>query len=133
MGRQFWIIAVLLLCIAGSHAQEPDKVVRRLVKTGVFAFGGVGFFWVISPGEKDYERILSRPSAASDFEKLYNIGNPQAKSYALVGLHKLNPQRFAELALSLRTSKIRVVTMKGCVISDQLLPKVLRRIEAGRY
>jgi len=82
----FWLIPILLLV----H-------VERLAKTGVFAFGRVGYAGIISPGEKDYRTVFNRGSAKTDFEKLYSTGNLQAKCYALAGIHMLNPTRFSEL------------------------------------
>jgi hypothetical protein len=88
---------------------------------------------VISDGEQDYRSILARDSALADFEKLYSQGNLPAKCYALVGIKKLNPARFKELARRLRTSNDKVATMHGCILSDEAFADVVRQIESGQY
>ena len=67
-------------------------------------------------GEKDFRTVLGRSSALADFEKLFTERNLQGKSYALVGIHKLNPARFKELARPLKDSTERVNIMEGCLI-----------------
>jgi hypothetical protein len=99
----------------------------------MFAFGPTGYVGVISVGEKNYKLILSRPSAEADFERLVSTGNPQAKSYALVGIRVINPNRFKELSTSLRDSEEEVTTQSGCIVSNETLGKLLKRIEAGDY
>src|SRR5258708_2169459 len=97
-----WIIAAMLLTVVTDAQETHDVVLERLSKVKYFAFGPSGFAGVRSQGEKDYRLILSRPSAKTDFEKLYSQGDPQARTYALVGIHKLNSKRFAELLPILR-------------------------------
>jgi hypothetical protein len=124
----------MLLAATVAQAGEPiDSTFERLAKVDTFAFGPTGHAGVISQGEKDYRLILSRPSAIADFERLVSAGNPQAKSYALVGIRVLNVNRFKELSHSFRDSKEEVVTQIGCIIFDMPFKAVLDRIEAGEY
>src|SRR5262249_1430887 len=104
-----------------------------LAKVDVFAFGGTGFARVISQGEKDYEAIFSRQSAAADFERLYATGNIQAKAYSLVGLRLLNPDKYRELSVLLRGSQTEVQTMHGCIMGHEFARAVVEQIDAGRY
>ena len=129
----FWLIPVLLFVPVPQSAHPPDAVVERLAKTGVFAIGPVGLARITSPGEQDYRTLLNRSAALPSFERLYAIGNLQAKCYALVGIHRLNPARFAELVESLRDSKETVTTISGCVMSGQALGNVIKQIESGRF
>jgi hypothetical protein len=130
---KLWIITALLFSAAAQSAQSVDTAFERLAKVGIFAFGGIGYAGVTSSGEKDYRAILARPSAMADFEKLYLSSSPQAKCYALVGIRKLNPQRFEELTESLRGSKEKVTTMHGCIVSSEPLGAVIKQIESGEY
>ena len=130
---RMWAVSALLFFPILQPAQAVDADFERLSKIGVFAFGGVGFSGATSPGEKDYKAILSRPSALADFERLYSSGNMMAKCYALVGIRRLSPQRFRELAGSLHTSKEQVVTMHGCIMSQEPLSVIIKQIESGRY
>ena len=129
----FWLIPLLLFVPVPQSIHPPDAVIERLAKTGVFALGPVGFARIISPGETDYRTVLNRSAALPSFEKLYAIGNGQAKCYALVGIHRLDPARFAELAQPLRDSKETVTTMSGCVMSGQAFGDVIKQIESGRF
>jgi hypothetical protein len=130
---KLWLITALLVSAVPQATQPVDTAFERLAKVELFAFGGVGYAGVTSPGEKDYRAILARPSAMVDFERLYSSGNLQAKCYALVGIRKLNPQRSKDLAQSLLTSKEPVGTMHGCIISQEPLGAIIKQIESGKY
>ena len=130
---KLWLITALLFSALLQATQTVDTTFDRLAKVHLFAFGGVGYAGVTSSGEKDYRAMLARPSALADFERLYSSGNLQAKCYALVGIRKLNPQRFKELAQFSRSSKEQVGTMHGCVISAELLGAIIKQIESGMY
>jgi hypothetical protein len=129
----FLLIPLLLFVLVPQFVHPPDAVVERLAKVGVFAFGPVGFAAITSPGETDYRTVLNRASALEDFEKLYSTGNLQAKCYALVGIHRLNPTRFRELIRPLLDSKETVNTMTGCILSREALGNVIKQIESGRF
>jgi hypothetical protein len=88
---------------------------------------------MITQGEKDYYDILTRASAESDLEELLAHGTPQAQSYALVGIHKLDPVRFKVLVAPLRSSKTEVFTGQGCILMKQTLAVIVQRIEAGGF
>jgi len=131
---KIWILAVSLMFVSFAHAADSvDPVMDRLAKAERFAFGGTGYAGIISQGEKDYRVILSRPSAEADFEKLLGVGNPQGKSYALVGIRALDPTRFKQISGPLRDSTEEVVTQSGCIVYHELLGVVLLRITAGDY
>jgi hypothetical protein len=111
----------------------PDPVLDRLSKTDVFAFGGIGFAGSVSEGETAFRTLLAGSSAGRDFEAAFVRGTPQAKAYALVGLREVNPNRFADLAGSLQTSRIEVQTMQGCLMYKLPMWKLVQRIKAGEY
>ena len=129
-----WIVLAVFLSAASAQVSAPvDATFERLAKVEMFALGPTGYAGVISQGEKDYKLILSRSSVMADFERLFSAGNPQAKSYALVGIRAINPNRFKELSSSLRDSKEDVTTQSGCIVSHESLGTVLKHIEAGDY
>src|SRR3954471_36404 len=115
------------------RATKPDALLNRMAKVDMFACGGVGFGSATSEGEKDYRTLLSRPSAEADFERLFAVGNPQAKCYALVGLRQMNPKRSEALATSLQSSGIAVHVMRGCVMSKDPMSQIIKSIRAGIY
>ncbi len=130
---RMWVISALLFFPTPQAAQTVDVTFERLTKVGIFAFGGVGFAGATSQGERDYQSILSRPSAMADFESLFSSGNITAKCYALVAMRRLSPRRFRELAQPLRNSKADVATMHGCVMSREPLRLIINQIESGSY
>jgi hypothetical protein len=76
---------------------------------------------VISTGEIDYSAIVSpNPTVAEvAFEKVYAVGNPQAKAIALTGLKRLGSPKFKELAVLAESSNDQVATMTGCFYSHR--------------
>jgi hypothetical protein len=76
---------------------------------------------------------LSRASAEADFERIFAVGSPEAKCYALVALRKLNSQRFTALISRLRSSKRAVATAHGCNMMNERLAALSERIRAGDY
>lgn len=129
-----WIVLTVLLSVANAQAPKPaDSTLERLAKVEIFAFGPTGYAGITSQGEKDYKAILSRSSASADFERLFSLGNPQGKSYALAGLRAVNPNRFKEISGSPHESKEDVTTESGCIVSHKSLGTVLKHIEADDY
>lgn len=112
-----------------------DVAIKRLSAVEKFAFGGVGFAGVTSKGEIDFKFVLSQPEpvALTAFEKLYGIGNPQGKSYALAGIKKLNPSRFRELLATARGSTEQVAVMRGCIVSRESLGDTAKQIDHRKF
>jgi hypothetical protein len=134
--RKTGILVFLLLFTLGAFSQAPPSdPVQRLEAASFFAFGGVGFAGTVSPGEKDFSAVLAlAPEAAlKQFEEVYARGNPQGKSYALVGIRRLAPERFATLRQSLGSGTEKVETMTGCIADRNSLAKVVEGIANGRY
>jgi hypothetical protein len=112
-----------------------DAAVNRLSTVERFAFGGVGYAGVTSKGENDFKFVLAlpAPTALKAFERLNAIGNPQGKSYALSGLKKLAPGRFAELVATLAKSTEEVEVMRGCIVHNEPLREVAKQIGQGKF
>ena len=131
---KFWVMVAVILAGSIAVADEGlDSAFKRLSTVERYAFGGVGIAGATSPGEKDYKLILSSPAALETFERLYRVGNIQAKCYALVGIRKLRPERFRELADSVRKSTDKVVTMRGCIVSSERVVDIVKRIDKGEF
>jgi hypothetical protein len=130
------LILLVLFSISPVLADDTvDAAVNRLSTTERFAFGGVGYAGVTSKGETDFKFVLAqpKPTARNAFERLYAIGNPQGKSYALSGLKKLAPERFAELVATFAKSTESVEVMRGCIVSHEPLPEVAKQIGRGKF
>ena len=127
-------VCCLLLMATCAYAQQPtDAAVNRLAHVEQFAIGPVGFAGKMSTGEKDYRVILSSPSALMQFQKLYRIGNLQAKSYALLGVRQVDVKEFQKLLASLEGPSAEVITESGCIVLHERFVVVVKRIAAGKY
>lgn len=131
------IAALLLvaLCVLARAQDASTLALNRIASTKVFAFGGIGYAGVTSPGEKDFRMLMAQPKplALQSFEKLYATGNGQARAYALAGIRELNPAEFNQLMRSMRSSGEKISTMEGCILEQQAFIDVAARLEAGRY
>ncbi|MDR3753631.1 MAG: hypothetical protein P4K93_08260 [Terracidiphilus sp.] len=129
-------LSLFLLFSSIAPAQDkPSAAVKSMSTTAVFAFGGVGFAGVTSQGEKDFRVIYDQPpdAALKSFELVYATGDSEAKSYALVGIHKLDEKRFGELLASLKGSEEKVITMRGCIMEKQSMAEVAKEIQSGQF
>jgi len=131
-----YAMIVLLLCALPALAESPlDDAEKRLSEVKVFAFGGIGFAGQTSKGEIDFRLVLSQPSqvALTVLEKLYATGNPQAKTYALFGIRKINSSRFKELLASAKASQEKVEVMRGCIMTDDFPRDLASQIGQGKW
>ena len=133
--RRFAVALIIFSCSVAPAQETLSATVKSLAKTGVFAFGGVGFIGKISQGEIDFKVIQSQPTAVAlaSFETIYATGDPAAKVYALAGIRQLDRERFKEILRSLDGSQEMVFTMQGCVMERHRLADVARAIDAGSY
>jgi hypothetical protein len=136
--RELALISTVFMVFAPAGPSAPtsqisDPVLDHLERVNYFAFGGVGFALVTSRGELDYRAILSRKSAADDFETVFKLGNPQARCYALTGLRQINPGKFERLAATLQSSTTCVAVSRGCVTFEHPMAEIIARIRSGMY
>jgi hypothetical protein len=131
------IVAIHLLLLSNfALAQKSFSDAQQEIATvKVFAFGGIGYAGGISEGETDFRIILAQPPGAAldAFEKLYATDNPQAKAYALAGIHKLDKGAFKELQASLHGSELTVQIEEGCIVSEESLKKIAERLNSEKY
>ena len=130
------IVVFLFLCsVAISAENNFDSALRRLSQSGLFAFGPVGYPGHITVEERSYWFLVKlAPSLAlPTFERIYAGGTPEAKAYALCGMRRLNPERFKELLVEVRSSKLTVEVARGCIGSQEPLPELAKEIERGEF
>jgi len=130
---QAFVIALLVATAATASAQLGPVAYQRLKNIDRFALEPVGYAAITSEGESDFRILMhqDKSQALAQLEKLYAEGNPQAKAYALAGLHILNPERFNELNAVL--PKITVYTESGCIGSTEPLASVAKEIASGAF
>jgi len=126
-----FLCAILLgACTALGEDSDPLK---ELASIHDFAFGGIGAAGIISKGEVAFRQVLQRSTAEKDFVDLLATGNAQARCYALVALHGLNPGLYAERVRQFEGDRSKVTTIGGCIISEQPMSSVVINIGRGRY
>ena len=130
--RSFALIA------SEAHRKAEADIARSqetLEAAKMFSFGGIGFAGTTSQEELALKSILvlSSDTAKQRLERLYSSGNPQAMSYALAGMRKLDRKRYAELIVSARTSDATVHTMSGCIMTNEELRKIADELDSGKY
>ena len=116
-------------------ASLPSTPLLSITEAKIFALGPVGYAAETSQEERQFKAIMAlKPDKAKqEFERLYSSGNPQAMSYALVGMRKFDHERYAELLTSARASDVTVRTMWGCIISDEKFRTVANELDSGKY
>ena len=130
-----------VLALEGEYTHQQLRLEKaadeenRLEGAKMFAFGSVGFGGRVSEEEHQFKAILAlEPAQAKQkLEKLYSSGNPQAMSYALAGMRKLDRKRYTELLVSARASGLIVTTMRGCIMSQEKLRTVADDLDSGIY
>ncbi len=135
MKNAITFLLILMLSTALPAQDSATAAAHRLANTKFFAFGGIGRAGKTSDGEKDFRIVFAqaRNVVLRQFEDLFASGSPEAKSYALVAIHALSPDRFEEQRKSLRDSSIKVTTMSGCIVEEKTLISVAKDIEIGYY
>jgi hypothetical protein len=71
--------------------------------------------------------------ALHTMEAVFANGSAAAKSYALVGIRTLAPERFESLYQSVAHSQEKVHTMSGCIAGTRTLQEVANEIRSGAY
>ena len=117
------------------QAQRQVNDAYAMLKTeDAFVIGGVGITSRESFGEEQYDVILRQPRkrALGLFEGVYASGTTAAKAYALLGIHRLDKARFAELQRR-GVSDAMVEEERGCLEYDKPLTQVAEEISGGVY
>jgi len=133
------LVLLAISLIFGSGGQlarvQPPPAVERLTTIELFAFGGIGFAGKTSEGEKVFNAVMGRPpeEARRAMQEIFANGSVEAKSYALVGIRRLAPERFETLYQSVAHSQQKVHTMSGCIARAKTLQQIANEIKSGAY
>lgn len=137
------IFVLLGSLVAASFGQSPGSgtrplqpaPMRSLADAQIFALGPVGYAGRTSQEEIQFKAIflLDQRRAEQELERLYSSGNPQAMSYALVGMRRLDPKRYVDMLSASLVSDANVTTMRGCIMEGEKLRTVASKLDSGRY
>ncbi|HEY2040346.1 MAG TPA: hypothetical protein VGG95_11810 [Edaphobacter sp.] len=130
-----FLATALLLGSAQSVREMPPLAAERLTNIQLFALGGIGFAGKTSDGETAFKVVMGEPrqEALQTLEKVFANGSVAAKSYALVGIRALAPERFDTLYQTVSHSQKKVQTMSGCIASTRPLREIADEIRSGAY
>ncbi len=124
---------------AAEPVRPPDKktvqeAYRTLLSTNIpFAFDGVGIAGVTSKGEKAFRTVAGSTNALELFQAIVKDGSSEGQMYGLCGIHKLAPESFDAFARPIVSANRKVITMSGCLMSEDRASEVVARIARGSY
>jgi hypothetical protein len=116
-----------------SGSNSVQNAYAQLLNVNCFAFGGVGYAGITSPGEVAFHAVLESPNALELFEAILSSGTGEAKMYALCGVRRLNKKAFDDSAKALKEADPKVKTMSGCLATEENASVVIQRIADGTY
>ena len=134
--REIAVIGLLIFWSVNLPAQpwrpaDPppaETPYDKLVRVREFAFGGVGYGGITSPGECAFRSIIGKSNVLQVLSMVLTNGTPEAKLYALCGIRELAPAAFEDAARPLVTSNPKEDLMRGCFFWDERASKVVSRI-----
>lgn len=141
MKARFSVLLIAVAIVTGAQSgpifslSVSSAALPGLEAAKIFALGPIGYAGETSQEEHQFKAIfaLGRDKAKQELERLYSSGNPQAMSYALVGMRKLDRKRYAELLSAARALDATVTTMWGCIVEREELRTVANELDSGKY
>jgi hypothetical protein len=124
-------------CFSSDLSSQGSNSVQtaheQLLNIKCFAFGGVGYAGTTSLGEIAFRAGLESTNALELFEITLTKGTDEAKLYALCGIRSLNKKSFDTSAKALKEADAKVRTMSGCLVTEEKVSVVIKRIADGIY
>lgn len=96
-------------------SQDAREAADKLKMATKVNFGGGGYFGMISEAEDNLFKILSSHRGEDLLSEVFEAGSPEAKTYALCGLHYIAPRRFERYADQFAAEKVKIQTLSGCI------------------
>lgn len=118
---QLLVVAVTaaLGVVVGYEFSPPSQTARaaaeQLKTARTVNFGSGGYAGGVSEAENSLFTLLSSHRGAELLCDVFERGTPEAKAYALCGLHYIAPQRFERYAGEFAAAKLKVQTLSGCI------------------
>jgi hypothetical protein len=121
--RVFALVAILLTAATAAHGQAPAA--SALADVDRFDPPIVGFAGGLSPNYLAFRSTLATgPAAKAQFEDLLRSGNPAAKLYAAIGLHKFDSAQGRAALDALAKDTTPVSGMSGCILYTSTVGQV---------
>jgi hypothetical protein len=128
------VIAALGLVVA-YQVIPPSQAARaaadRLKAARTVSLGGG--FGQISEAENSLFTLLSSRRGAELLCDVFERGTPEAKAYALCGLHYMAPRRFERYAGEFAAAKLRVQTLGGCIRGEHDSAELVAEVRSNVF
>jgi hypothetical protein len=123
------LLALAAIVVAAALARAEDTVAYETLRAAPrFAAGHVGYAGVTSREEAALHELLSRPGAAGALRRLLSEATPAGRLYALWGLVVIGDEKLSGLSVD-----GEVETMNGCIVEDEAVSSIVKRIRDGKY
>jgi hypothetical protein len=137
--RTITIIAATLIVVASVIAYKlspPTQAARdaadQLKTAKALSLGG-GYAGQILEEEDNLFVVLSSHRAADLLSEVFDVGTPEAKAYALCGLHYISPARFELYAGQFAAEKVIVRTLGGCISGQHEATEVVAELRKNLF
>jgi hypothetical protein len=133
------ILTILVILIVGwalaYHFLPPSEVSRQAVeqlsKATQFNLAGAGYAGTRTDGEHAFFTILHSRRAADLFAETFDRGTPEARLYALCGLHATDQSSYKTFAARFVKENQVVHVIGGCIASDRTPSEIVTNIDSG--
>lgn len=128
-----WILGVAAVLFLTVVCPLPAERIEGLETAGSFALGGIGVAGTMSAGERALRDVLKQPDAVARLEAMLPSASPAAKLYVLLGLHVRDRAAYERALEKCRGIDAKVETARGCMLSHESFPDLVKEIENGQY
>jgi hypothetical protein len=121
-------------CVPPREPYDLASARRLLTKAPSFQSDGIGIAGAPSCYAAAYRVLVEQPDAPDLFRSLYRHGTPEARIYALVGLHTVDPESFRELRTDPWVAKAPPIrTQFGCSGGQEQATVLVQAITDGKF
>lgn len=128
------LIAVLLVITykLSPPTQAAREAADQLKIAQTLSLGG-GYRGQILAEENSLFVVLLSHRAADLLSEVFEVGTPEAKAYALCGLHYVAPARFELYAGQFAAEKVKVRTLSGCIRGEHESAEVVDELRKNLF
>ena len=83
--------------------------------------------------EDSFFDVLASHGSQKLLSEVFEAGTPEAKTYALCGLHYIAPRRFEHYAEGFAAAKIKVQTLSGCIGGERASAEVVSALRSNLF
>ena len=114
-------------------SQDAREAASKLKTATEVNFGGGGVAGRISEAEDNLFVILSSHRGEDLLFEVFESGSPEAKTYALCGLHYIASRRFERYADQFAAENVKIQTLSGCIGGEQNSATIVATIRTNIF